>query len=116
MRNADRSVADIHLDWFKERTCCRACFAIAIFKTKDRAVEGAHDALSIQHHELIGKVIEGQGEMRAAVDVCPDSRTGAMDKNGKRIRSLAEANLFAKTIGNFLYYTKDLTWGWCEIM
>jgi hypothetical protein len=110
IRNTDRSVADNHLDWLKERTCGRASFAIATIKTKHRAVEGAHDTRSIHHHELTGKVIEGQGEMRAAVDVCLDFRPGAMDNKGKRICAFAVTDLFAMTIGNFLNCTEGLTW------
>jgi hypothetical protein len=54
VRNADRSVADCHFDWFKERARGWARYAIPVIKTKNRTVEGAHDMRFVHHHELTG--------------------------------------------------------------
>jgi hypothetical protein len=116
VRDADRSVADDHLDWFKARSRCRASLAITIIQTKYRTVEGTHDARSIQHHEFTGTGIEGQGEVRAAIDIRFDFRARPMDKKGKCIGAFAVADLLAKAIRKILDSTKDLTCGWCEVM
>jgi hypothetical protein len=89
---------------------------MAIVETKHRAVQGTHDSFSLQHHEFTGTDIEGQREVRAAIDICLDPRARAMDQKGKCVDAFAIADLLATAFENLLHSTKNLAGGWREVM
>lgn len=79
-------------------------------------MQGTHDAFSLQHHEFTGPDIEGQREVRAAIDIRLDPRARAMDQKGKCVGAFPVADLLAMAFGNLLDSTKNLTGGWREVM